>query len=108
MLRKALYTYPNIKRSEILDLVEHEEFIKLDTDLAFQTAFFQQFKERYNGVPVFSRYACKDVNKFKKSIPLFTLEPIEVYSYGKLRQTDEGIIQYEYQRHDIDEKISTY
>lgn len=105
MLRKALYTYPNIKRTEIVELVQNAHFIKLTTEQAFQTKFFQQFKERYNGIPVFSRYRCEDVEKLKKAIPLFTLEPIEVHEYGKLRQTTEGIIQYDYQQHDINEVI---
>lgn len=33
------------------------------------------------------------------------MEPIEVYNYGKLRQTSEGIIQYDYKPHDINEII---
>jgi hypothetical protein len=105
MLRKALYTYPNIKRTEILDLIQNTQFVKLSTETAYQTKFFQLFKDRYNGVPVFSRYTCKEVEKFKRAIPLFTLEPIEVYSYGKLRQTNEGVIQYDYQPHIINEVI---
>jgi hypothetical protein len=105
MLRKALYTYPNIKRTEIIDLVQNAPFTKLSSELAFQTKFFQQFKGRYNGVPVFSRYACQEVEKFKKSIPLFAIEPIEIYQCGKLRQTNKGIIQYDYKQHDINEVI---
>lgn len=101
MLRKPLYIYPNIKRTEIIDLVQNTEFINLSTEQASQTKFFQQFKDRYNGVPVFSRYSCKEVEKFKKAIPLFTLEPIEVYNHGKLRKTNEGIIQYDYQPHSV-------
>lgn len=69
MLRKALYTYPNVNRSEIIDLIQHAEFIKVDSEQAFQTIFFQKFKDRYNGIPVFSRYKCKDSDKFKRSIP---------------------------------------
>lgn len=105
MLRKALYTYPNIKRKEIIDLVQNIQFLELSTKTAYQTKFFQQFKDRYNGVPVFSRYTCKEVERFKQAIPLFTLEPIEVYTYGKLRQTSEGLIQYDYHPHSINEVI---
>lgn len=54
MLRKALYTYPNINRSEIIDLVQNTQFIKLSNESAVRTIFFQRFKDRYNGVPVFS------------------------------------------------------
>lgn len=105
MLRKPLYTYPNIKRIEIIDLVQNTEFISLSTELAFQTKFFQLFKDRYNGVPVFSRYSCEEVEKFKRAIPLFTLEPVEVYNHGKLRKTNDGIIQYDYQPHSINSMI---
>jgi hypothetical protein len=100
MKRRSIHKYPVVLRDEIFAFLQNTPFKKLQASNAFDTPFFQQFKDRYNGVPIFSRFSCDDVHTFKKCIHWFGLDAIL-----KSDHKEQEFSKYDYQYYAINPVI---
>ena len=94
---------PSISQEKIVEFLSHTKFHQINIDNVKSTLFFMKFKEMYNGIPVFSRYTCKDPEKLKRCFEwlCFDVQKNGSTVEGYQHKDSKNPMEYNFKNHKI-------